>query len=73
MTLGGAMALLATIRHGHQLPTDEHGHDASVRIWCNAFMFSLAEDEAGDVQDCSDAAFGLYLKGLMLSSNYKFS
>ena len=56
MTLGGAIALqplLATIRHGHQLPTDEHGHDASVRNWCNAFMFALTEDKARDVQDCS--------------------
>jgi hypothetical protein len=80
------MALLATIRHGHQLPTDEHGHDARVRIWCNAFMFAMTEDEARDVQDCSDAAFrlflkvqmqfplpafGLFLKGLMLSSSFK--
>ena len=71
VTLGGAMALLATIRHGHQLPTDEHGHDARVRIWCNAFMFAMTEDEARDVQDCSDAAFGLFLKGLMLSSSFK--
>jgi len=71
MTLGGAMALLATIRHGHQLPTDEHGHAARVRIWCNAYMFALTEEERIDVMDCSDAAFALYLKGLTLSSTYK--
>jgi hypothetical protein len=34
-------------------------------------MFAMTEDEARDVQDCSDAAFGLFLEGLMLSSSFK--
>ena len=48
MTLGGAMALLATIRHGHQLATDEHGHAARVRIWCNVFNVACKTKEIQD-------------------------
>ena len=31
----------------------------------------MTDEERLDVQDCSDAAFGLFLKGLMLSSSDK--
>ena len=69
MSLGGAMALLATIRHGPLLPTDEHGHEARSRLFCDALTYALTEEEAREIMDSSDmdssdAAFRLYLKGL---------
>ena len=54
MSLGGAMALLATIRHGPLLPTDEHGHEARSRLICDALTYSLTEEEAREIMDSSD-------------------
>ena len=65
------MALLATIRHGPLLPTDEHGHEAWSRLFCDALTYALTEEEAREIMDSSDAAFRLYLKGLMLASTFK--
>jgi len=71
MSLGGSMALLATIRHGPLLPTDEHGHEARARLFCDALTYALTEEEAREIMDSSDAAFRLYLKGLMLAGTFK--
>ena len=62
------MALLATIRHGPLLPTDEHGHEARSRLFCDALTY---EEEARESMDSSDAAFRLFLKGLMLAGTFK--
>ena len=71
MSLGGAMALLATIRHGPLLPTDDHGHDARSKLFCDASTYALTEEEAREVIGSSDAAFRLYLKGLLLAGTFK--
>jgi len=71
MSLGGAMALLATIRHGPLLPTDDHGHDARSNLFCDASTYALTEEEAREVIGSSDAAFRLYLKGLLLAGTFK--
>ena len=65
------MALLATIRHGPLLPTDEHGHEARSRLICDALTYTLTEEEAREIMDSSDAAIRLYLKGLMLAGTLK--
>ena len=75
-SLGGAMALLATIQHGPLLPTDEHGHEARSRLFCDALTYALTEEEAREIMDSSDidssdSAFRLYLKGLMLAGTFK--
>ena len=59
MSLGGAMALLATIQHGPLLPGD-HGHDARSKLFYDASTYALAEEEAREVIGSSDAAFCLY-------------
>ena len=65
------MALLATIRHGPLLPTDDHGHDARSKLFCDASTYALTEEEAREVIGSSDAAFRLYLKGLLLAGTFK--
>ena len=71
MSLGGAMALLATIRHGPLLPTDDHGHYARSKLFCDASTYALTEEEARELIGSSDAAFRLYLKGLLLAGTFK--
>ena len=67
------MALLATIRHGPLLPTDDHGHDARSKLFCDASTYALTEEEAREVIGSSDAAFRLYLKGLLLAGTFNYS
>ena len=68
-----SMALLATIRHGPFLPTDEHGDEARARLFCDALTYALTEGEARKIMDSSDAALRQYLKCLMLAGTYKLS
>ena len=66
------MALLATIKHGPLLPTtDDHGHDALSKLFCDASTYALTEEEAREVIGSSDAAFRLYLKVLLLAGTFK--
>ena len=71
MLLGGAMALLPTIQHGPLLPFDDHGHDTWSKLFCDASTYALTEEEASEVIGSSDAAFCLYLKGLLLAGTFK--
>ena len=40
------------------------------RLFCDALTYALTEEEACEIIDSSDAAFRLYLKGLMLAGTF---
>ena len=39
-------------------------------LFCDALTYALTEEEARKIMDSSDAAFRLYLKGLMLAGTF---
>ena len=46
-------------------------HNLLSRLFCDASTYALTEEEAREVIGSSDAAFRLYLKGLLLAGTFK--
>ena len=41
------------------------------RLFCDALTYALTEEEAREIMDSPDAAFCLYLKGLLLAGTFR--
>ena len=52
-----------------KVPSNSH-QEARSRLFCDALTYALTEEEACEIIDSSDAAFRLYLKGLMLAGTF---
>ena len=71
VTLGKAIALIATVQYGHSPPVDEHGHADRVNLFKSAAHYALIAEELEEILDTAEEVLRIYVKGLLIAGLFK--
>jgi hypothetical protein len=71
VTLGKAIALIATVQYGHSPPVDEHGHADRVNLLKSAAHYALIAEELEEILDTAEEVLRIYIKGLLVAGLFK--
>jgi hypothetical protein len=71
VSLGKAIALIATVQYGHSPPVDEHGHADRVNLFKSAAHYALIAEELEEILDTAEEVLRIYIKGLLIAGLFK--